>query len=43
LAGELAGRPPRPELIELPQILVTPHVSGSGDANVAEPLRRAVR
>jgi phosphoglycerate dehydrogenase-like enzyme len=38
--GELAGRPPRPELLELPQILLTPHISGSGDANVAEPLRR---
>ena len=39
-AGELAGQPPRPELVELPQILLTPHISGSGDANVAEPLRR---
>jgi glyoxylate/hydroxypyruvate reductase len=38
--GELAGRPPRPELAELPQILLTPHISGNGDANVAEPLRR---
>jgi phosphoglycerate dehydrogenase-like enzyme len=38
--GELAGRPPRPELVELPQILLTPHISGGGDANVAEPLRR---
>jgi phosphoglycerate dehydrogenase-like enzyme len=38
--GELAGRPPRPELVELPQILLTPHISGSGDTNVAEPLRR---
>jgi len=38
--GELAGRPPPPELLELPQILLTPHISGSGDANVAEPLRR---
>ncbi|MCU1359375.1 MAG: hypothetical protein JWN99_664 [Ilumatobacteraceae bacterium] len=28
--GELAGRPPRPELLELPQILLTPHLSGSG-------------
>jgi phosphoglycerate dehydrogenase-like enzyme len=37
--GELAGRPPRPELTALPQILLTPHVSGSGDPNVAEPLR----
>ena len=38
--GELAGRPPRPELAELPQILLTPHISGNGDTNVAEPLRR---
>jgi phosphoglycerate dehydrogenase-like enzyme len=39
-AGELAGRPPRPELTGLPQILLTPHISGSGEANMAEPLRR---
>jgi phosphoglycerate dehydrogenase-like enzyme len=39
-AGELAGRPPRPELTRLPQILLTPHISGSGEANMAEPLRR---
>jgi len=39
-AGELAGRPPRPELAGLPQILLTPHISGSGEANMAEPLRR---
>jgi len=38
--GELAGRPPRPELTRLPQILLTPHISGNGDAFVAEPLRR---
>jgi phosphoglycerate dehydrogenase-like enzyme len=38
--GELAGRPPRPELVELPQILLTPHVSASGDTKMAEPLRR---
>jgi len=37
--GELAGRPPRPELTALPQILLTPHISGSGDAFVAGPLR----
>jgi phosphoglycerate dehydrogenase-like enzyme len=39
-AGELAGRPPRPELVELPQILLTPHISASGDTNVAGPLRQ---
>jgi phosphoglycerate dehydrogenase-like enzyme len=38
--GELAGRPPRPELVRLPQILLTPHISGNGDTNAAEPLRR---
>ena len=38
--GELAGRPPRPELTALPQVLLTPHISGNGDTNVAEPLRR---
>ncbi len=39
-AGELAGRPPRPEFTGLPQILLTPHISASGDANIAGPLRR---
>lgn len=39
-AGELAGQPPRPEFVELPQILLTPHVSASGDTKMAEPLRR---
>jgi phosphoglycerate dehydrogenase-like enzyme len=39
-AGELAGRPPRPELTGLPRILLTPHISGSGEAEMAEPLRR---
>ena len=38
--GELDGRPPRPELTALPQVLLTPHISGNGDTNVAEPLRR---
>ena len=38
--GELAGRPPRAELVALPQILLTPHISGNGDFSVAEPLRR---
>jgi phosphoglycerate dehydrogenase-like enzyme len=37
--GELAGRPPRPEFAALPQILLTPHISGNGDPNVAGPLR----
>ncbi|HEY6496684.1 MAG TPA: NAD(P)-dependent oxidoreductase [Trebonia sp.] len=38
--GELSGQPPRPGLVELPQILLTPHISGRGDATMAEPLRR---
>jgi phosphoglycerate dehydrogenase-like enzyme len=38
--GELAGQPPRPELTGLPQILLTPHISGSGDTSMAEPQRR---
>jgi phosphoglycerate dehydrogenase-like enzyme len=38
--GELAGRPPRPELAGLPQILLTPHISANGDPNRADPLRR---
>jgi phosphoglycerate dehydrogenase-like enzyme len=39
-AGELAGQPPRPELAGLPQVLLTPHISGSGDMKMAEPIRR---
>jgi D-2-hydroxyacid dehydrogenase (NADP+) len=38
--GELAGRRPRPELLELPQVLLTPHISGRGDASAWEPIRR---
>jgi phosphoglycerate dehydrogenase-like enzyme len=38
--GELDGRPPRSELVELPQILLTPHISGRGDKLMAEPLKR---
>jgi phosphoglycerate dehydrogenase-like enzyme len=30
--GELDGRPPRRELVELPQVVLTPHISGVGDA-----------
>jgi len=39
-AGELAGRPPRRELVELPQVVLTPHVSGTGDPNGPEPAKR---
>jgi phosphoglycerate dehydrogenase-like enzyme len=38
--GELAGRPPRAELLDLPQILLTPHIAASGDPGRAEPVRR---
>jgi phosphoglycerate dehydrogenase-like enzyme len=38
--GELAGRPPRPELLELPQILLSPHISNGGDRAMAEPIRQ---
>jgi phosphoglycerate dehydrogenase-like enzyme len=38
--GELAGRPPRPELARLPQILLTPHISASGDTKMVKPLWR---
>lgn len=38
--GELAGRPPRPELLELPQVLLTPHISGRGDPSTWKPNRR---
>jgi phosphoglycerate dehydrogenase-like enzyme len=38
--GELAGRPPRQELLDLPQVLLTPHISGRGDPSNWEPNRR---
>ena len=38
--GELAGRPPRAELVDLPQILLTPHISAGGDTLIAEPRKR---
>ncbi|MBO0692220.1 MAG: hypothetical protein J2P58_04935 [Acidimicrobiaceae bacterium] len=37
--GELAGRPPRPELAESPHILLTPHISAGGETVFAEPIR----
>jgi glyoxylate/hydroxypyruvate reductase A len=39
-SGELAGRPPRRELLELPQVILTPHVSGAGARNRAEPVKQ---
>jgi phosphoglycerate dehydrogenase-like enzyme len=38
--GELDGRPPRPELVELPQVVLTPHISGRGDPEGVEPAKR---
>jgi phosphoglycerate dehydrogenase-like enzyme len=38
--GESAGSRPRPELLETPNIVLTPHVSGSGATAPAEPLKR---
>jgi phosphoglycerate dehydrogenase-like enzyme len=40
--GELDGTPPRPELLESPLVLLTPHVSGLGDREAGEPARRLV-
>ena len=39
-AGELAGRPPRRELVEFPQVVLTPHISGRDDPSGDEPVRR---
>lgn len=38
--GELSGHPPRPELLESPEILLTPHISAYGERSSAEPVRR---
>jgi phosphoglycerate dehydrogenase-like enzyme len=38
--GELDGRRPRRELMELPQVVLTPHISGRGDPHGREPTRR---
>jgi phosphoglycerate dehydrogenase-like enzyme len=38
--GELDGRPPRRELVELPQVVLTPHISGRGDPAGREPAKR---
>ncbi len=40
--GELDGRAPRPELLEHPRILLTPHLSGMGDPSGVEPGRQLV-
>lgn len=39
-AGELSGEPPRQELLDYPQIVMTPHVSTAGDPAGAETARR---
>jgi phosphoglycerate dehydrogenase-like enzyme len=39
-AGELAGRPPRRELLELPQVVLTPHISGMGDPSGDAPVKQ---
>jgi phosphoglycerate dehydrogenase-like enzyme len=38
--GELAGRPPRRELLDLPQIILTPHISTFGDPQGVNPVKR---
>jgi phosphoglycerate dehydrogenase-like enzyme len=37
--GELRGRPPRRELTALPQVILTPHISGGGDPDGYEPVK----
>ena len=39
-AGELTGRPPRRELVEFPQVVLTPHIAGRGDPSGDEPVKR---
>ncbi len=34
-AGEGTRQPPRPELLSLPNVLLTPHISGMGDTDRA--------
>jgi phosphoglycerate dehydrogenase-like enzyme len=38
--GELSGRPPRQDLLDIPEVILTPHISGSGDRGGVEPTRR---
>jgi phosphoglycerate dehydrogenase-like enzyme len=38
--GESSGQAPRPELLETPQIILTPHISASGDRAGVEPVKR---
>ncbi len=41
-AGELEGRPPRPELLQHPRVLLTPHLSWMGDRSGPDTGRRLV-
>jgi glyoxylate/hydroxypyruvate reductase len=38
--GELSGHQPRPELLDFPEIVLTPHISTSGERSSAEPVKR---
>jgi phosphoglycerate dehydrogenase-like enzyme len=38
--GESSGQPPRRELLDAPNILLTPHISAAGDASKGEPVKR---
>ena len=38
--GEFANRLPRQDLLDLPQIIFTPHISTAGDSAWTEPVRR---
>ena len=38
--GELFGRRPRPELLEFPEIILTPHISTSGERSSGGPVKR---
>jgi phosphoglycerate dehydrogenase-like enzyme len=38
--GELSGQPPRPALLDTPEIIMTPHISAGGDHASAERGRR---
>jgi phosphoglycerate dehydrogenase-like enzyme len=37
--GELAGRPPRPELVAHPRVVLTPHISPFGEADLSGPAK----
>jgi phosphoglycerate dehydrogenase-like enzyme len=38
--GELDGKPPRRELLDLTQIILTPHISPQGDTRLTEPAKQ---